>query len=261
MNQPPCKPSFLCVLIFICCQFSIPTSLGQDIRIHSHNDYLRNVPFWEAYANEAASIEADVILKNGILYVAHEEESILPEQTFTSLYLQPILNAKKLKIGNLKPFILLVDFKTEAYATMDQLIKEIQPFAELWQDPKKPLIKIVVSGNRPDLEDYHLYPFPLFFDYQSLENTTNLPLEKIAMISLNFRKFSQWNGNGRLAEEDLEQISKAIKMAHQLEKPIRFWATPDSKTAWKAFKELGVDFINTDQPYEASRYLNNIQER
>ncbi|MEX0883955.1 MAG: alkaline phosphatase, partial [Cyclobacteriaceae bacterium] len=161
----------------------------------------------------------------------------------------------------LKPFILLVDFKTEAYTTIDQLVKDLEPFAELWQDPENPFVKIVISGNRPDKDDYHQYPFPLFFDYQSVEDTANLPLEKIAMISLNFRQFSQWNGKGRMVDGDIEKISNIIDKAHQLDKPIRFWATPDSETAWKTLMELGVDFINTDQPYEAYKYLSNLQER
>ena len=44
--------------------------------VHSHNDYLQNVPFYTAYSARCASIEADVFLVDGELYVAHKENEI-----------------------------------------------------------------------------------------------------------------------------------------------------------------------------------------
>lgn len=234
---------------------------AQQPKIHSHNDYLQNVPFWEAYASGAASIEADVILMNDTLFVAHEKESIKNEQTLTSLYLDPILKARELGIGDQESFMLLVDFKTEAYATMEQLLKDIQPYGALWENREKPFVKIVVSGNRPATEDYHKYPFPIYFDYQSTTDTLDLPLDKIELFSLSFGRFSQWNGKGRITDEDAGKLEKPIQIAHGFGKPFRFWATPDSKTAWKALSEMGVDYINTDQPHAAESYLKSLPKR
>ena len=42
------------------------------VLIHSHNDYARRVPFYQAYAQQVASIEADVFLRDGKLLVGHE---------------------------------------------------------------------------------------------------------------------------------------------------------------------------------------------
>ena len=234
---------------------------GQEVKIHSHNDYLQKAPFWEAYANEAASIEADVILQNGNLYVAHEKESIKEGHTLSSLYLDPMLKAKNLGLGMQKPIILLVDIKTEAYSTLGKVVEAIRPYGALWEDQENPFVKIVISGNRPKVEEYVKYPFPIFFDYQSIKETSNLPLEKIALFSLSFKNFSQWNGKGRLVDEDIEKIKAVLKLVHGLGKPFRFWATPDSKTSWKALSELGVDFINTDHPYAANAYLSNLNDR
>ena len=178
-------------------------SFGQEVKIHSHNDYLQKAPFWEAYANEAASIEADVILQNGNLYVAHEKESIKEGHTLSSLYLDPMLKAKNLGLGMQKPIILLVDIKTEAYSTLEKVVEAIRPYGALWEDQENPFVKIVISGNRPKVEEYVKYPFPIFFDYQSIKETSNLPLEKIELFSLSFKNFSQWNGKGRLVDEDL----------------------------------------------------------
>jgi alkaline phosphatase len=46
---------------------------------------------------------------------------------------------------------------------------------------------------------------------------------------------------------------------HQVNRPIRFWGSPDSKTAWKAFNDLSIDFINTDHPFEANQYLSALK--
>ena len=40
-------------------------------KIHSHNDYAQELPFWYAYSSGASSIEADIFLRNNELYVAH----------------------------------------------------------------------------------------------------------------------------------------------------------------------------------------------
>ena len=62
---------------------------------HSHNDYTRNNPFNQAYGLGFGSIEADLFLKDGELFVAHDPEDITKERTFTKLYLEPILEAYK----------------------------------------------------------------------------------------------------------------------------------------------------------------------
>ena len=52
-----------------------------------------------------------------------------------------------------------------------------------------------------------------------------------------------------------------VEKAHDFRKPFRFWATPDSKTAWKSMVNLGVDYVNTDQPFECVTYVNSLSKR
>ena len=63
---------------------------AMHIGIHSHNDYDREHPFFDAYKAHAASIEADVFLVDGELYVAHDREDIRSWRTLRNLYLDPI---------------------------------------------------------------------------------------------------------------------------------------------------------------------------
>lgn len=66
---------------------------------HSHNDYWRKVPLFEALSYGCASVEADIFLsdkpvhdgiKNVELYVGHERSVLNPDRTLTSLYLAPL---------------------------------------------------------------------------------------------------------------------------------------------------------------------------
>lgn len=227
--------------------------------LHSHNDYLQNVPFWDAFSAGSASIEVDVILQNGDLMAAHEKETIAPTRTLRSLYLEPIQHAVKLGMIQEFEFHLLVDFKTEAYSTMEVLVEQLKPYSEMLYSDRNPKgLKLIISGSRPKPEDYLNYPSWAFFDYQSLQLTQDLPWEKIGMVSLSFSRFSVWNGKGRMVQAELEKLKAFIDLVHSFDRPVRFWASPDSKSSWKAFYDLGVDYINTDQPYEAQKYLSTL---
>lgn len=246
-------------IVFYLLISAFPAKAQKDFKIHSHNDYLRNVPFWEAFGAGAASIEVDVILQNDRLMVAHEEESIKSELTLRSLYLEPIQKAVELGMIRNFDFHLLVDCKTEGYSTLDQVLKEAQAFEKILYSTRNPGgLKLIISGNRPKPEEYVNYPEWVFFDYQRKTLTPDLPWEKIGMVSLNFREFSVWNGKGRMVEAEKIRLEEFIAAVHSFHKPVRFWASPDSKTAWRAFYDMGVDYVNTDQPANAKRYLGML---
>ncbi|WP_296703664.1 alkaline phosphatase, partial [Algoriphagus sp.] len=235
---------------------------GQDsksFQIHSHNDYLQNAPFWEAFGAGASSIEVDVILQDGQLMAAHEKESINPSKTIQSLYLDPIREGLKNGVIEEINFTLLVDLKTAALPTLEILQSIMKNYGDIAFGKDNPRgLKLIISGNRPDVKEYESYPEWMFFDYQSKDLNNSLPWGKIGMVSLSFRQFSIWNGKGRMVEDQRENLQQFIDLVHSFDKPVRFWGTPDSKTAWKAFYEMGVDYINTDKPYEANSYLKSL---
>ena len=236
---------------------STTISLAQNsYRFHSHNDYLQDLPFWEAYTHGASSIEADVFLKNSNLYVAHNEKEIDTGRTLQELYLDPI--AKLTKQDKLRELQLLIDLKSEAKPTLVKLLEVLNSYPDLKDDTN---LNMVISGNRPAPENYGDYPDFIQFDHQDLHNLHEVNLDKVALISQNFGKYSKWNGLGRLTAEDLEKVEAVIYKAHQNNVKIRFWASPDTKTAWSRFAKLGVDFVNTDYPAEASEYLENLDQR
>ena len=251
------KKLFVCFLMGVV-QLAVSQE-KKEFQIHSHNDYHQNVPFWNAYANGLNSIEVDIFLKNDTLYATHGEYEIIKNRTIESLYLQPIQNVLSIALGSEPKLQLLIDIKSEAHASLKKLVSVLERYPDIINNED---ISIVISGNRPDLSEYGNYPDYILFDYQSLENIEDAKVwDKVALISLDFKKTSVWNGKGRLTAKDYEKVNSVIQKAHGYGKPFRFWGAPDSKTAWKAFRDLGVDFINTDMPGRAATYLKTLEQR
>lgn len=231
----------------------------QDFQVHSHNDYYQNVPFWRALSAGATSIEADVFLKDDALYVAHSTNEITADKSLEMLYIKPLQESLVLRKNANSKLQLLIDIKSEPYSTLAALTKLLEGYLDLTNDPN---VRFVISGNRPTPEEYPKYPDFIKFDYQSLAPITDENVRnKVALVSLSFTQFSSWNGLGRLTKEDSIVVSNTIEKAHALNKPFRFWGSPDTKTAWQAFRGMEVDFINTDKPYDCFNYLKTLDYR
>ncbi|MCQ4036045.1 alkaline phosphatase [Kaistella montana] len=231
---------------------------SQQTRVHSHNDYLQKVPFWGALYAGATSIEADVILKDGQLYVAHDEKSLLKERTFDNLYLSSIVKAAELGMLTKSPLQILIDIKTESKSTLAEVVKEIEKYPILQNNPS---LSFVISGNRPSPSEYKNYPAFIMFDHQSLSPLTTEEWEKVALISLSVKTFTKWNGKGAPIATDEKQMNDAISTAKKYGKPFRFWAIPDAKSSWEYFARAGVNFINTDQPFLCRTYIEGLSRR
>ena len=65
------------------------------IPCHSHNDYWRRVPLFDAIHAGCTSVEADVWLfkdRSDELFVGHGTASLTPGRTFASLYVNPLVD-------------------------------------------------------------------------------------------------------------------------------------------------------------------------
>lgn len=78
----------LLALALTCCGAA---AAQPPVLIHSHNDYAQRVPFYQAYAQQVSSIEADVFLHDGQLLVGHDVEDLRADMTFEALYVEPIV--------------------------------------------------------------------------------------------------------------------------------------------------------------------------
>ncbi|WP_375436321.1 hypothetical protein [uncultured Hymenobacter sp.] len=57
---------------------------------HSHNDYWRPHPLYDALQLGFQSVEADVFLIDSALLVGHERKSLQASRTLQTLYLEPL---------------------------------------------------------------------------------------------------------------------------------------------------------------------------
>ncbi|MEN7551622.1 alkaline phosphatase [Rapidithrix thailandica] len=251
------KLSFV-LLLFISCFFSENAIAQHKPLLHSHNDYYHKIPFLTAYHHGFSSIEVDVILKNGELYVAHSEDEIVENRTIESLYLQPLL--AQAEQGFTHSFTLLVDVKREAKGSLEQLKVLLEPHkGHFYPYTQKNAPKIVISGSRPLPKEMGDCPEYLFFDGRIEEKYDEKASAKVPLISLPFARVSRWNGKGNIPAGDLKKLRIIIDKVHAQGKKIRFWGTPDTKTTWKAFARLGIDYINTDKVEQVAGYFDKLE--
>lgn len=72
-----------------------PTDVTRDIvpiPVHSHNDYWRRIPLFEALHYGCIGVEADVWYFDDDLYVGHNTASLTRNRTFQNLYVNPIID-------------------------------------------------------------------------------------------------------------------------------------------------------------------------
>lgn len=223
-------------------------------KIHAHNDYEKPHPLTDAYTQRADFIEADVWLQNGRLVVSHEKPQA-NAPTLDSLYLKPI--AALFGQYNGKPssdrdytFALVIDIKESPADVLPVLLPLLQEnITSFNRSANAKAVQVIISGNRPKVDTYLDYSL-LQFDGRPSEVYDQETLRKVALISDNFRSYSRWDGNGDIPENDRDKLKRVIKRAHSDNKPIRFWAIPDTPNGWKQLKKLGIDVINTDKVAE-----------
>lgn len=222
---------------------------------HSHNDYEQKRPFYAAYELGFGSIEADVFLKDGELYVAHNFKDIRPERTLKALYLEPILKEVHAHNGwpyaNRQDLQLLIDIKNTGPATLAALQKLLAPHRKALQH-----VRIVISGEMPDpsqmAEQDELFTF---------DGRKNLVYPKdssprVKLVSSSIMDFgSQWDGKEPLSETARAKIKTFVELQHAQKKFVRLWATPNTELGYRTLKELGVDYIGTDDLAGLASYL------
>lgn len=227
---------------------------------HSHNDYMQEVPFWNAYYANFGSIEADVFLVKGKLWVAHTEKELSADKTLESLYLDNISKQIKKNKGNIYPdatrkLQLLIDIKQDYKTTLSALVNTLKKYPEITGNSG---VKIVITGGRPEPADFKNYPSYLYFDGDLDKNYSPDQLKRVGMFSADLPGLVKWNGKGIPRDEETEKIKNAVGKAHAQQKPMRFYGAPDFPNAWVNLMDLGVDYINTDHIPDLKKFMNTI---
>lgn len=154
---------------------------------HSHNDYDRQIPLFEALHHGCTSVEADVWLvkKGADLLLGHSHRALERGRSLASIYIHPILQMldQRNPVGSAprrglfdmdpaRPLVLLVDLKTNGYETFPALQEELAPLRSRGylthyngSQLVEGLITIVATGNAPfDLLTRNQTYRDIFFD-------------------------------------------------------------------------------------------------
>ncbi|KAK5677909.1 Altered inheritance of mitochondria protein 6 [Elasticomyces elasticus] len=143
----------------------------RPVPVHSHNDYDRRIPLFEALGSGCTSVEADVHLVGSDLLVGHESKNLRDSYNLRSMYLEPLerllnlqnaapsANGEMTGVFNLEPqqtVVLLVDIKTSGAAAFDILHAQLEPLRDMgylshWNGTQRVVrpLTIVASGNAP----------------------------------------------------------------------------------------------------------------
>lgn len=244
---------YLCSIMLLMWVYASPRiSLAQEVStplIFAHNDYAQNKPFFAAYRQKVAFLEADVFVKDGDLWVAHDEKELVPSRTLRTMYLEPLL--RKVKKYRGYPYsdqhislTLMIDFKTGWIKTLPVLVTLLQQYPELLEAR---LLKFCISGSMPPPEEWAQIPRFILFDGRPDQKYTTQQLMRIPLVSDSYPKYAQWGGEGEIPVQEAQNLQAVIKKVHTWNKPIRLWAIPDQPRSWNTMRMLGVDIINTDR--------------
>jgi hypothetical protein len=145
---------------------------ANPVPVHSHNDYTRRIPLFEALASGCISIEADIHLIRGDLLVGHSIRDLHKKNTLRTMYLEPLQRMLENQNRNVdmhngswhgiffqdtqQTVVLLVDQKVSGQETFTELHKQLQPLRELgylthWNGTEKVIrpLTIVATGKTP----------------------------------------------------------------------------------------------------------------
>lgn len=220
------------------------------------------MPFYQAAALQFGYIEADIHLKDGQLYVAHDNKDIRSNRTFTSLYLEPVLRQFALNDGKAyadnTPLRLLVDIKTAGTPTLQALQTLLLPYRRYFDPSVNPnAVQIILSGNIPPVSAWSDFDKMFFFDGRPDSTYPAAVKQRIALVSNDFHLYSKWNGKGTFLPAELEKVKEVVAKVHQQGFPFRFWGAPSARTCYYKLMDLGVDVIGTDYPEDLADVLKN----
>ncbi|KAH8725756.1 PLC-like phosphodiesterase [Phaeosphaeriaceae sp. PMI808] len=189
--------------------------ITDDVRpvpCHSHNDYWRRVPLYDALRWGCTGVEADVWLFDNELYVGHSTSALTPKRTFRSMYIDPLVrlldhkntpttisppSTTKNGVFATSPqqsLILLVDFKnngSEIYPVVSHHLSALRKKDYLTYFNGETIIKrpitVVATGNAPfNLISPNTTHRDIFFD---------APLDRLATTTITPHPHTNGQGN------------------------------------------------------------------
>ena len=273
-----------------------PTDFSRDINpipCHSHNDYERRVPLYDALAAGCVGVEADVWFTPTDLLVGHKLGALTQSRTLKSLYIDPImsiLSHQNPKSGPLganatslngvfdaspdTPLILLIDIKTDGAKTFAAVEAELEPLrAGGWltyfngSAVVPGLVTVVGSGNTPFglitanttyRDIFFDAPIEQFWGEGAPSNASLYTAENSYYASTNFQAAIGNPWHGILTPQQVETMRGQVGEAQKRGLKARYWQTPSwpvstREHVWDVLEKEGVGMLNVDDLEAASK--------
>lgn len=236
---------------------------------HAHNDFERSRPLFHALERGLASIEVDVALRDGRLYVTHDTSKIRTDRTLQAEYLDPLRDLAEANGGRVyeasqPPLQLLIDVKSDAaetHSALHALLAEYDPILTRWTgtDARPGPVSVIVSGNRAigpigDEAVRYMAVDGRIYDDRDAVSEALMPL-----VSINWDDTIGRGGRWLLGER-LENAERFIAQVHGEGRQVRFWGTPDREDLWRRLEAVGVDYIGADSVDDLHRFAQRRAE-
>jgi hypothetical protein len=262
----------LCTSLFVLVLLIAMRAAAQESRTtvialpqaHAHNDYHHARPLLDALAHGFCSVEADVFLVDGKLFVGHSRSELKPERTLQELYLDPLRRRVDENGGRVyrdgPPLTLLIDIKSDGEETYTALAKVLAQYSRILTSVHKGQLKtnavtVVISGNRAKERIAADSPRYATVDGRLSDLDTNLPPRLMPLISDNWSKHFRWQGKGPMSTAEKKKLRQIVEKVHRAGRRVRFWAAPENTAVWNELYDAGVDLINTDDLDALQRFL------
>uniref|UniRef100_A0A8H7TSH1 Altered inheritance of mitochondria protein 6 n=1 Tax=Bionectria ochroleuca TaxID=29856 RepID=A0A8H7TSH1_BIOOC len=255
---------------------------------HSHNDYWRERPLFSALEAGCVGVEADVWPYKDELFVAHGLDTIVPNRTLKSMYLNPLLQQLDgtgrspsslpattprglYKSRPTQTLVLLVDFKSHPEKTWSLLMRELEPLRRSMlltsyvsnQKIIRP-ITVVVTGDIPAYllnQDESAESRDVFLDAPLSNVQSGLyDAANSHWASMSLAKLVGSVSSSGFSSLQLAKIRSQVRSAHDHGLQVRFWKLPTwpiglRNKIWASLREEGVDILNTDDLQNAANAL------
>jgi hypothetical protein len=269
-------------------------NLSRDIltvQCHSHNDYWRKVPLFNALAAGCISVEADIWKGRGPdntptddLFVGHSLKSLRADRTLKTLYIDPLIYVLEYKNKDSGPgsavgvfdtainqtLVLLLDFKTGGSETWPLVQEQLQPLRDRgwltkWNSTSNSRnlapITVVATGEAPFDLILQLPTHDVFFDapLEQLDKTNNYTAANSYFASVSMGKAIGKVSSGGLTGGQIATVKNQAVAALEKSLLSRYWDTPSwplskRNKVWEALSDQGVGLLNVDSLETATRW-------
>lgn len=244
------------------------------VPVHSHNDYSRRIPLFEALGSGCISIEADVHLRNSDLLVGHSSLRLHPGSNLRNMYLDPLERMLRARNTNTtaddlqgifshaskQTVVLLVDHKTQGAETYAMLSTQLQSLRNLgylthWNGTARIMrpLTVVATGNAPFYND-NTYR-DIFFDADLSRLTSEHDTAGYYRYNISNSYYASTKWSKALSQDAMtrsrSRITSQLAAAKARGLLSRYWNTPAQPPnmrdlVWNTLinKEIGI--LNMD---------------